>query len=53
MKGLYPGIKEAEEERSAWKKRLIEEPQMYGTVPNYERFEGWAIEDVLVWTNTD
>lgn len=30
-----------------------EEPDMIGMAPNYDKFKGWDIEEVLVWLNID
>lgn len=48
----YPGCREAERER---KRRSIraEEPDFIGNAPNYDKFEGWTAEQVLVWLNID
>ncbi len=32
---------------------IDEEPDMIGMAPNYDRFKGWSIEEVLVWLNID
>ena len=49
----YPGIDEAELERS--KQHLIEdeEPDFIAGKPNYDKFEGWTAEEVLIWLNID
>lgn len=50
---LYPGVEEAEKERS--KQHLIEddEPDFIAGAPNYDKFKGWTTEEVLVWLNID
>ena len=30
-----------------------EEPDFIGGAPNYDKFEGWTTEEVLVWLNID
>ena len=56
---LYPGVEEAEKMRSVPKYiKYIqdnEEPDTFGVVPNYEKFErwGWDCEKILVWLNMD
>ena len=30
-----------------------EEPDFVGGAPNYDKFEGWSPEEVLVWLNID
>ena len=54
-KKLYPGLEEAELEKSEWKKGFIkdEQPDFIGTVPNYEKFCFWPPEKVLVYLNVD
>ena len=54
-KKLYPGLKEAELEKSAWKKGFIkdEQPDFIGTAPNYEKFRFWPPEKVLMHLNVD
>lgn len=51
----YPGIKEAEEERkrSCKRNQPEEEPDFIGGAPNYDKFEGWSVEEVLCWLNID
>ena len=46
----YPGIDEAERERIYAED---EEPDFIGGAPNYDKFEGWTAEEVLVWLNID
>lgn len=48
----YPGIKEAEAERSNHPKEE-EAPDFICGAPNYDKFEGWTPEEVLVWLNID
>ena len=56
-KELYPAVKEAEQERVRVQDlhRVLhqQEPDMIGMAPNYEKFEGWTTEEVLVWLNID
>ena len=56
-KSLYPGIREAENERkraeSAHKARENEQPDFIGNCPNYDKFAGWDPEKVLAWLNID
>lgn len=49
-KPAYPGIDEAERERLQVED---EEPDFIGGAPNYDKFEGWTAEEVLVWLNID
>lgn len=32
---------------------IDEEPDFIGMAPNYDKFEGWDIEEVLVFLNVD
>jgi len=52
-KTLYPGTREAERERG--RKKAIDEtaPDFIGGAPNYDKFEGYTPEQVLVWLNID
>ena len=54
-KNRYPGIEEAEQERSAWEKNYEaeEDPDFIGLAPNYNKFLGWKPEEVLVYLNID
>lgn len=53
-KKLYPGTKEAEAEKRKQKtERRTEQPDFIGGKPNYDAFEGWTPEEVLVWLNID
>lgn len=54
-KKRYPGIQEAEKERIRVQKekRLMEEPDFINGAPNYDKFNGWEPEEVLVWLNID
>lgn len=54
-KELYPGVLEAEKEkiRAAKEFELQEEPDFINGAPNYDKFEGWDPERVLVWLNID
>lgn len=58
--GSYPGVKEAERQKSLRKFELDKEPDCWCDgqsrfVPNYEKFErmGMTVEEVLVWLNID
>ena len=54
MKKLYPGIEEVELERCKSSEREEEEePDFISGAPNYDKFEGWPPEKVLVWLNID
>lgn len=48
----YPGEKEANLERSK-PHEVEEEPDFIAGAPNYDKFEGWTTEEVLVWLNID
>ena len=50
-KKLYPGIVEAERERLHTVED--EEPDFIGDAPNYEKFQNWTPEQVMVWLNID
>ncbi len=52
-KHRYPGEKEAERQKSLKKPIVEEEPDFIGNAPNYDKFKGWAPEEVLVWLNID
>ena len=54
-KHLYPGMKEAEQERtrSSKKNEPDEKPDFIGGCPNYEKFGDVPAEHVLVWLNID
>ena len=49
----YPGVEEAELERSKQHPVEDEEPDFTAGAPNYDKFEGWAPEKVLAWLNID
>lgn len=49
----YPGIAEAELERSKKNVKTDDEPDFIGNAPNYDKFQGWTTEEVLVWLNID
>lgn len=54
MKKNYPGIDEAECIHSEQNQPIDdEEPDFIGGAPNYDKFEGWTPEQVLVWLNID
>ena len=48
----YPGIDEAECARALLHVE-DKEPDFIGGAPNYDKFEGWTPEEVLVWLNID
>ena len=49
---IYPGTEEAEKQKSM--KPIVEdEPDFIGDKPNYDKFPGWDVEEVLVWLNID
>ena len=53
-KELYPGTAEVEREKNRIMKRpRSEEPDFVNGAPNYDKFEGWDVERVLVWLNID
>ena len=49
----YPGEKEVQIERSLKLPVTDEEPDFIAGAPNYDKFEGWTTEEVLVWLNID
>lgn len=49
----YPGIDEAELERSKHQQIEEEAPDFIAGKPNYDKFEGWTPEQVLTWLNID
>lgn len=56
MKHQYPGVKEAERQKSLKHYVPDDEPDFIGNAPNYEKFErkyGWDVEKILVWLNVD
>lgn len=52
-KQLYPGVDEAERERTKAMKEESEEPDFIGGKPNYDKFQKWSTEKVLSWLNID
>ena len=52
-KKRYPGIEEAERMRYGKRYEIMEDPDFVGGAPNYEKFNGWSAEEVLVWLNID
>ncbi len=50
---LYPGTNETNKIKATAKKRHDEQPDFIGGAPNYDKFEGWDAERVLVWLNID
>lgn len=54
MKKLYPGLKEAEEQKSEWRKhKPAEEPDFISGKPNYDKYPYMTPEQVLVMLNID
>lgn len=51
-KGSYPGISEAEQERSRHRPTETEPDWICGA-PNYDKFSGMTPEEVLIWLNID
>lgn len=49
----YPGEKESDLERRSKQHEADEEPDFIAGAPNYDKFEGWTPEEVLVWLNID
>ena len=49
----YPGEKETERVRRSKHYEADEEPDFIAGAPNYDKFEGWTTEEVLVWLNID
>ena len=49
----YPGLREAERQRSAATTATKEESDWCGGAPNYGKFKGRTPEEVLVWLNID
>ena len=53
-KQLYPGVDAVEAEKIRQFKECHEDsPDFIGNAPNYNKFEGWSPEEVLVWLNID
>lgn len=50
---VYPGVKEAEQQRPPFPNKRKEEPDWIGNAPNYDKFHGWTPEEVLVYLNID
>ena len=52
---MYPCVEEAEKERSAWKKNVVDDaqPDFIGLAPNYDKFPGWNPEEVMAFLNVD
>ena len=53
LKLKYPGSDEAERERLLRSLAEPEEPEFIAGAPNYDAFEGWSPEEVLIWLNID
>ncbi|MBR6654371.1 MAG: hypothetical protein IKL27_06540 [Oscillospiraceae bacterium] len=51
-KKLYPGTVEAEQQRCKGPEPGPE-PDFIAGAPNYDKFHGWAPEEVLVFLNID
>ena len=49
----YPRTEEAEKMRKGKPPIEDEQPDFIGNAPNYDKFEGWTVEEVLVWLNID
>ena len=49
----YPGTDEAEKMRKGKTPIVDDEPDFIGNAPNYDKFEGWTTEQVLVWLTID
>lgn len=52
-KPLYPGVEAVEAEKNRQAKERNADPDFIGNAPNYDKFEGWSPEEVLVWLNID
>ena len=52
-KHQYPGVREAEKQKSIKKPILYEEPDFIGGKPNYDKYKGWPVEKILAWLNID
>lgn len=50
---LYPGVKEAERERSRTTWTPEPPAEFVGNAPNYEAFPHWDPERVMRWLNVD
>ena len=53
MKKKYPGVEEAELERSKQHPIEDEESDFIAGKPNYDKFKNATPEEVLVWLNID
>lgn len=53
MKRLYPCIAEAERERSKHSPAGDDAPDFIAGAPNYDKFQGWSPEEIMVWLNVD
>lgn len=53
MKKSYPGIAEAEQERSRKPRIEDEEPDFIAGAPNYDKFPNMTPIEVLAWLNID
>lgn len=49
----YPGIAEAEKEQGKRNASQDVEPDFIAGAPNYDKFQGWSPEEVLIWLNID
>ncbi len=50
----YPGLKETERERKCSLDRdTDDQPDFIGNAPNYDKFDGMTVEEVLIWLNID
>lgn len=53
MKSKYPGVADAERERSKSTDRPDPVPDFIGEKPNFDAFLSWDPADVLAWLNID
>ena len=53
LKQLYPGVAEAEAEKSRKTAEIDEAPDFINGKPNYDKFGKRDTERVLVWLNID
>ena len=50
---LYPHADDYDRVYMLEKYRDDEEPDFIGNAPNWDKFEAWDIDEVLVWLNID
>ena len=53
MAKKYPCTKEAEQQRASSRGIKDEEPDFIAGAPNYDKFTGWTVEEILVYLNVD